>query len=403
MCTYFFKKENIMKGFIAALFIFTIIPTISAMAYEPLVEKNVFEMPSYTTMGGKSIKNLKVGWESYGSLNSSRDNVILICHYFTGNSHAAGKYSSEDKTPGYWDSIIGSGKAIDTDKFHVVSVDSLVNLGTGNPRVVTTGPASINPETGKPYGMTFPIVTIRDFVNVQKALLEALGVKKLHAVMGPSMGSLQAYEWASAYPEMVSRVVPVIGAGWADGNLIAWLNIWAAPIMLDPNWNGGDYYSGEPPLKGVAQALKIVTLHAQHWEWANGVFGRAWAEEEKNPLDSFTNQYKIEAVLEDIGRSRAKNSDANHFLYLVKANQLFLTGHGKSSIKGLQRINSPTLIIHTDEDLIFFPEEVRRTAALISSDGTPVEIVELQGNRGHLNGVLNIKQAGGKIKTFLEN
>ncbi len=373
-----------------------------AMAYEPLVKKNVFEIPSYTTVGGSTIKNVRVGWEAYGNLNKSKDNVILICHYFSGNSHAAGKYSAEDKESGYWDSIIGSGKPIDTNTFFVVSVDSLVNLGTGNPKVITTGPASINPKTGKPYGMSFPIVTIRDFVNVQKALLDSLGGKKLHAVMGASMGALQTYEWASAYPQMVSRAVPVIGSGWTNGNLIGWLNIWAAPIMIDPNWNGGDYYNGQPPLKGLAEALKIVTLHAQHWEWANGVFGRAWAEEGKDPLASFAHQYKIETVLDSLGAARAKSSDANHFLYLVKANQLFLTGHGKSIIEGLQRIEAPTLIIHTDEDLIFFPEEVRETATLISSDGTPVEIIELQGTRGHLDGVLQIIQAGSKIKAFLE-
>ena len=389
-----------MRRLLVGLFVVMLVEP--AMAYEPLVKKEAFEMPSYTTMGGRTIKNVRVGWEAYGTLNASKDNVILICHYFSGNSHAAGKYSLEDKRTGYWDSIIGSGKPIDTDKFYIISVDSLVNLGTGNPRVITTGPASINPETGKPYGMTFPIVTIRDFVNVQKALLDSLGVKKLHAVMGASMGAFQTYEWASAYPEMVSRAVPVIGSGWSNGNLIGWLNIWAAPIMLDPNWNGGDYYKGQPPLKGLAEALKIVTLHAQHWEWSNGVFGRAWAEEGKDPSASFANLYKIEAVLDSVGKARAKASDANHFLYLVKACQLFLTGHGGSIIEGLRRIDSPTLIIHTDEDLIIFPEEVRETAALISSDGTPVEIVELQGTRGHLDGVLNIKQAGDKIKVFLE-
>ena len=376
---------------------------IPSMAYEPLVQKNVFEIPVYETVGGKTIKDVKVGWEAYGTLNAAKDNAILICHYFSGNSHAAGRYAAEDQRPGYWDAIIGAGQPVDTDKFYVVAVDSLVNLGTGNPKVTTTGPASINPATGKPYGMAFPIVTIRDFVNVQKALLESLGVKKLHAVMGPSMGALQTYEWAAAYPEMVSRAIPVIGAGWASGNLIAWLNIWAAPIRLDPNWNDGDYYDGPAPLAGLAEALKIVTLQAQHWEWANGTFGRAWAVEDQDPAAAFANQYKIETILDNAGQARAKVSDANHFLYLVKANQLFLAGHGQSYIEGLRRIEAPTLVIHTDEDLIFFPEEVRETAALINSDGTPVEIVELQGTRGHLDGVLNISQAGSRIKAFLEN
>ncbi|WP_282604692.1 homoserine O-acetyltransferase [Pelagibius sp. Alg239-R121] len=371
-------------------------------AYEPLVQKQGFELDNFTTQGGETISDVKVGWETYGTLNAQKDNAILITHYFSGNSHAAGKYAADDQRAGYWDSIIGAGKPIDTSKYFVISVDTLVNLGTGNPKVVTTGPASINPDTGKPYGMNFPIVTIRDFVEVQKALLDSLGISKLHAVMGASMGSLQAYEWAAVYPERVERLIPVIGSGWADGDLIAWLNIWAAPIKLDPNWNGGDYYDGDAPVKGLAESLKIVTLHAQHWEWSNGKFGRSWAKEGADPASAFDNLFKIEAVLDGAGLARAKASDANHFLYLAKANQLFYTGHGKSLYEGLLAIEAPVLLIHSDEDLVFPGDAVRDTASIIKSDGTPVEIVELQGTRGHLDGVLSIAQAGAKIRAFLE-
>ena len=121
-----------------------------AQAYEPLVEKKTFTLPQFSTAGGKSIKDVKVGWEAYGNLNADKSNVILICHYFSSNSHAAGKYAESDERAGYWDSIIGSEKPIDTDKFYVISVDTLVNLGTGNPKVVTTGPATVNPDNGKP-------------------------------------------------------------------------------------------------------------------------------------------------------------------------------------------------------------------------------------------------------------
>jgi homoserine O-acetyltransferase len=197
-------------------------------------------------------------------------------------------------------------------------------------------------------------------------------------------------------------VIPVIGAGWADAGLIAWLNVWAAPIKLDPRWNGGDYYDGEPPLDGLAEALKVVTLHAQHWEWANANFGRTWAEAGKDPAKSFDNLYKIEAVLDGAGAGRAKLSDANHFLYLVKANQLFYAGHGQDLYTGLLAIDAPVLIIHTDEDQVFPPEAVRDTAAVIGSDGTQVEIVELQGTRGHLDGVLSIAQAAPQIRAFLD-
>lgn len=375
--------------------------TATAGAYEPLVEKKTFTIPEFTTRGGATIKDMVLGWEAYGSLNEAKDNVILVTHYFSGNSHAAGRYTADNKASGYWDSIIGAGKPLDTDTYYVISVDTPVNLGANNPTVVTTGPASIDPDTGKPYGMTFPILTIRDFVETQRALLDQLGIEKLHAVMGASMGSLQAYEWAAAYPDMVERLIPVIGSGWADGDLIAWLNIWSAPIKLDPNWNGGDYYNGKPPLEGLAESLKIVTLHAQSPEWSNGVFGRAWAEEAKDPAASFDNLYKIEAVLAAAAGARAETSDANHFLYLAKANQLFYAGHGESLYEGLQAIDCPVLIIHTDEDLVFPGNAVRETAAIIRSGGAPVQVVELEGTRGHLDGVLSIAQAAPQIRALL--
>nr|VFK65396.1 MAG: homoserine O-acetyltransferase [Candidatus Kentron sp. UNK]VFK71477.1 MAG: homoserine O-acetyltransferase [Candidatus Kentron sp. UNK] len=147
-----------------------------AFAYDGIVTKKTFTMASYTTVGGQTIPNVKVGWESYGTLNAAKDNVILITQYFAGNSHAAGKYASTDTSAGYWDAIIGPKKAIDTDKYYVISSDTLVNYQTYSKNVITTGPASKNPATGQPYGLDFPLVTIRDFVNVQKALLDSLGI-----------------------------------------------------------------------------------------------------------------------------------------------------------------------------------------------------------------------------------
>jgi homoserine O-acetyltransferase len=372
-----------------------------AAAYDELVEKRTFTIPEFRTQGGQTVANMTLGWEAYGELNDARDNVILITHFFSGNSHAAGRYAADDKAPGYWNAIIGSGKPIDTDRFYVLSVDTPLNLGVHNPKVTTSGPASIDPATGKPYGMRYPILTIRDFVETQKALLDQLGIETLHAVMGASMGALQAYEWAASYPEVVERAIPVIASGWSDGDLIAWLNIWSAPIRLDPNWNGGDHYDGEPPLRGLAEALKIVTLHAQHYEWSNGVFGRSWAQADADPAASFDNHFRIEAVLDAVSSARAKTSDANHFLYLAKANQLFYAGHGETLYEGLLAIDDPVLIIHTNEDLIFPGDGVRETASIIKADGTPVQVVEIEGTRGHLDGVLSIAQAGDAIRAFL--
>ncbi len=167
----------------------------AAKQAELLTEKKVFDLGHYTTVSNKSIKGVKIGYETYGTLNANKSNAILICHFFSGNSHAAGKYSTEDAKPGYWNNIIGPDKIIDTNKYFVISSDTLVNLGVHNPKVTTTGPASINPGTGKPYGLDFPLVTMEDFVNVQKELVESFGIKKLHGVAGASMGSIQAITW----------------------------------------------------------------------------------------------------------------------------------------------------------------------------------------------------------------
>jgi homoserine O-acetyltransferase len=391
-----------MIAFIAAAS-FTIITHVSpAHAYDDAVEKKAFTLPSYVTVGGQTIKDIKIGWESYGSLNADKSNAILITHYFSGTSHAAGKYKADEKAAGYWDAIIGPGKPLDTDRYFVISSDTLVNLNAKDPNVFTTGPATIDPSTGKPYGRLFPIVTIRDFVNVQKALLESLGISKLHAVMGASMGALQAYEWASSYPGMVGSVIPVIGAGEVDGWPIAWLHMWAAPILLDPNWSDGDYYGKAEPVAGLSTALAMVTLHAQHWAWTNSsAFGRKWAVEGKDPASCLLEcKYAIEAALDNGGKARAATSDANHFLYLVKANQIFVAG-GRNLADGLKKIDAPVLLITSDDDLIFTADAVNQTAQMIKSDGTPVEQVKIKGGHGHLDGVLAIGQAGQRIAEFL--
>ena len=191
-------------------------------AYDGIVEKKTFPLKNYVTVGGETIKDVKIGWESYGSLNADRSNAILITHYFSGTSHTAGKYKADDTGPGYWDAIVGPGRPLDTNKYFILSSDTLVNLNAKDENVITTGPYTIkNPSTHERYGMSFPIVTIRDFVNVQKALVESLGIRRLYAVMGASMGAMQAYEWASSYPAMVGKVIAVVGAGETDGNRLA--------------------------------------------------------------------------------------------------------------------------------------------------------------------------------------
>jgi homoserine O-acetyltransferase len=370
----------------------------SAGAQELTVSKKVFELPSFTTQGGRTLKNVKVGWESYGTLNADKSNAILICHFFSGNSHAAGKYDAKDAAPGYWDAIIGPGKAIDTDKYFVLSSDTLVNLNTGDPNTVTTGPASIDPDTGKPYALDFPVVTIGDFVNVQKALVESLGISKLALVAGPSMGALQTFEWAASHPQMVAKAMPVIGAAEADAMLIAWLDVWAAPILLDPNWNNGNYYGKTLPNAGLAKSLAVVTLQANHGDWANATFGRRPAKD--SDPKSLSGKFQIQSILDTSGEARAKLSDANHFLYLVKANQLFAAG-GTSLADGMAKIKAPLLLITQPKDLVFTTDTIGQTVKAARDAGRDITHITIEGTRGHLDGVISMKQAEGAIREFL--
>ena len=388
-------------GITGALALAAMMVTGMAGAQETIVEKKVFELPSFTTQSGRTLKQVRVGWESYGTLNADKSNAVLICHFFSGNSHAAGKYDTADAAPGYWDAIIGPGKAIDTNRYFVIASDTLVNLNTGDPKTTTTGPASIDPDTGKPYGLNFPIVGVRDFVEVQKALVESLGIKKLALVAGPSMGSLQTFEWAASHPEMVAKAMPVIGAAEADAMLIGWLDVWAAPVLVDPNWNNGDYYAKAPPLAGLAKALTAVTLHANHQDWANATFGRRPAKEGENPGKTLADKFQVQSVLDNAGMARAKLSDANHFLYLVKANQLFTTG-STSLADGMAKIRAPMLYITQPKDLVFTPDAVERTLKAAKDAGRDITHVTIDGVRGHLDGVISMKQAEGAIRAFLE-
>jgi len=362
-----------------------------------LTEKKFFTLPQYTTMGGKPIKNVRVGYETYGKLNAAGDNAVFIPHFFSGTSHAAGRYKADEKTAGYWDAIIGPGKAIDTDKYFVVSADALVNLNVKNPMVGTAGPATINPDTGKPYGSSFPVVSMRDFVRVHKALVDSLGVKKLAAVAGASGGSIQAMEWATAYPEFVARVIHVIGPGLEiQPYSLGMIDVWTMPIKLDPNWKGGDYYGGAEPAEGLAQALKVVTLTTVHYLWAEKLHGYKWAEEGKNPADSMTNLFSIEDALTKSGRARASANDAGHFVWTAKANSLY------NLDKEASRIKAKVLFLPAKTDLLFPPEYSRKAAEKLRAQGNHVELYEIDGTNGHLDGLFSIGKVADQIRAFMD-
>jgi homoserine O-acetyltransferase len=364
-----------------------------------LVEKKVFTLPSYTTVAGQTVHNVRLGYETYGKLNERGDNALFIAHFYSGTSHAAGKYKESDVLPGYWNPIIGPGKAIDTDKYFVVSADTFANLNSKDPNVVTTGPASVDPATGKPYGLSFPVVAMRDSVRVHRALLDSLGVKKLAAAAGASGGSVQAMEWAALYPDFVGRVIHVIGPGFdIHPYVVGLLDVWVTPIRLDPRWKNGDYYGKEEPVDGVAQALKIVTLTARHWGWAEKTFGYKPADEKKDPAAAMGNQFQIESVLNNAGMARAKTTDANNMIYMSKANQLYrLTDE---EVKG---IKAKILFVPAASDVIFPPELSKRALERFRAQGGRAELFMIEGDGGHLDGLLAIAKAADAIKRFIES
>lgn len=364
-----------------------------------LATKRVFELPTFTTVGGETIRDVRLGYETYGRLNAAGDNAIFVAHYYSGTSHAAGRYAPDDAAPGYWDAIIGPGKAIDTNRWFVISADTFANLNVGDPKVVTTGPASIDPATGKPYALRFPVVSLRDSVRAHRLLVDSLGVKKLAAAVGASGGSIQAMEWAALYPEFVERVVHVIGPGFEITPWVIGLaDLWTTPIRLDPNWNGGDYYGREPPAVGLAQALKLVTLTGRHWGWAARAYGYSPGATGPGPHRSIASEFRIVEALNGVGAQRARLLDANHMIYMSRAASLY-----RLTDEEIGRIRAKILFVPAASDLLFPPELSTQALERFRARGGRGELFVLQGDGGHLDGVFEIAQAGPTIRRFLED
>jgi len=371
--------------------------------YAGLVEKRVFELPgAFKTIAGETIEKVRVGWESIGTLNEAGTNAILIAHYNSGSSHFAGRYAKSDPLPGYWDAIVGPEKPLDTDRYFLVSVDSLCNVGIHDGHVVSTGPASSDPATGKPYGMRFPRVQIRDFVNVQKALLDSLGVRRLHAVMGASMGSMQAFEWAVAYPEVVDRVIGVVPGAYITDYSLLFLSLMRTMVMQDPDWRGGDYYGSKPPLAGLSSALRLMNSISLCNEWGEAFFRRRLVDPPRDPTRGADTVFASVAFVEDSAAKSVKVADANHFLYVQRANELFALGGKPSLEEGLALVRCPVLLLPATTDQIFPLEETRKIRDILAAQGKAVDWFEIPGPLGHLGGAAGIGAAAPAIEAFLD-
>jgi homoserine O-acetyltransferase/O-succinyltransferase len=349
-----------------------------------LLQKQSMSFPSFRLENGTVLTGVNIGYETYGQLNAAGDNCVLITHYFSGTSHAAGRYRESDLQAGYWDAIIGPGKAIDTNRYFVLSSDTLCNLQARSPDVVTTGPASIDPSTGSPYGERFPVVTMGDFVPLQKQLCESLGVRHLHTVAGPSMGSMQAMEWTARFPDFVDRALCVVPSDLAaDPYLIAMLSLWCAPILLSP----------DPA--GLLQSIKLITLVARHHDIVRRTFGRKLADAVKDPGLSLENRYWADIGLEEEARSRAHYCDGNSLLRLARAVQMFSITERKD------RLRARYLFMPAKSDLLMPPSYAQGAVTQLRELGLTADYFELAGDGGHLDGLHNMEQASEVIRKFL--
>lgn len=336
-------------------------------AEDPFVLENRQTLPSVTT-----------AYEVYGRLNAECDNVILVEHGLTGSSHAAGRYSWENRRAGYWDALIGPGRVFDTDRYCVIAPNALAGCRG------TTGPASINPATGSPYGLSFPIVTVRDMVRVQKRLIDHLGVRRLHLVVGGSMGGMQAFEWAVTCPERVRAICPIASCSRTGAQSIAFNECMRRAIMLDPQWRKGEYYGGALPTDGLALARMIGTITYLSDPIMEQMFGRKPGEEETALEHSMHARFDVERYLHEEGEKLVKRFDPNSYLYVTRAIDLHDISRGYGSLDdAYRRIQARVLLIGIRSDILFDPRQIRLMNEHLVRAGVRSEYWEIDSDYGH--------------------
>jgi homoserine O-acetyltransferase len=326
---------------------------------------------------GASLAPLTLAFETYGELNAAGSNAILLLHALSGDAHAAGRHSTSDRKPGWWDTMVGPGRPFDTSRYFVICSNVLGGCQG------STGPASRDPRSGRPYGARFPVVTIDDMVRAQARLIDALGIKKLLAVAGGSMGGFQALEWATALPERVGGALLLATSARSAAQTIAWNAIGRRAIMSDPRWRGGDYYGYEPPTDGLAVARMIGHVTYLSEESLEAKFGRRLQGSDA-PAFSLQREYAIESYLDYQGASFNERFDANAYLYITKAMDYWdLPARYGSLDAAMARVQGRTLLISFTSDWLYPTAESRAIADALARQGRPVEHVELPGSAGH--------------------
>ena len=352
---------------------------------------------------GGRLSDLTMAYETWGELDADASNALLVCHAWTGDSHLAGPAGRGHPTPGWWEGVVGPGLSIDTERYFVVCANVLGGCQG------STGPASADPATGRAYGSTFPVITIRDMVRLQARLADHLGVERWLSVLGGSMGGMQVLEWGITYPDRVRSLVTIATCAQATAQQIAWGAIGRRSIRLDPHWRGGDYYDAEPgygPHEGLAIARMVAQVTFRSDNAFTDRFGRELAPvdvvgEHEEP--GLWQRFEVERYLDHHGVKLVRRFDANSYLVIGKAMDLHDVGKGRGGLDAaMARVRVPTLVLGITSDMLYPIYQQRQIHHLLARHGTPTEMVEIDSPHGHDAFLINLDQVAEPIGAFLD-
>jgi homoserine O-acetyltransferase len=344
---------------------------------------------------GKNLGPIDVAYETYGQLNEQKDNAVLICHALSGNAHVAGYHSADDSKPGWWDVMIGPGKFIDTNKYFVICSNFLGGCSG------TTGPSDVNPATGKPYGLDFPIITIEDTVLVQKRLLKEIGVSHLLAVVGGSMGGMQVLQWSISYPDFVDAAICAASTVRLNAQSIAFDAVGRNAILADPNFDDGQYHSHELPSRGLAIARMIGHITYLSEESMRQKFGRQLRAADTYNYD-FNSEFSVETYLDYQGQTFIERFDANCYLYISKAMDYFDLAQEYGSLRrAFSNSSCRFLVISFSSDWLFTPRQSEEIVEALGAEDKDVSYCNIYSPYGHDAFLLEAQTLGKLIDGFI--
>jgi len=336
---------------------------------------------------GGNIAPVDVEYETYGRLSAARDNAILVCHALSGDAHVAGWDADAQQTgrtwrlrkPGWWDAVVGPGKALDTDRYFVVCSNVLGSC------YGTTGPASTDPASGRPYGLDFPLVTVSDWVQLQARLLDFLGVGELHAVLGGSLGGQQAIEWALAFPERVRKCIVLAASARLSAQGLGFNAVGRHAVMHDPDFHGGQYYGRSAPEDGLAAARMLAHITYLSGKGMDAKFGRR-IQEGARARSGFDAEFQVESYLDHQGRAFVERFDANSYLYITRAMDYYDAATrwgGGDLVQACSRVRAQLLTVSFSSDWLYPPDECREFALAVMRNRIPVTYVNVHSDYGH--------------------